>query len=205
MISNGYTVTKKKKTDFIQKLVPTAIILILSSVFLPIFFLGPIQGLIYQPKGYWLYEPPKSAYVTFIICVLVIAFLLILFAFLASKGAINRITKSLIVISTVASIAVIILCFNNYHYVDKEGIHINPLFGFEEKSYSWDEVTEARQTVKVKMGIMSGDELILSFNDGNKYALLLNSNVIKARVAMYFELEEERGIKIIYEDAEGQS
>lgn len=202
MISGGYTITKKKKTDFVQKLVPTAIILILSSVFLPIFFLGPIQELIYSPKGYWLYEPPKTAYITFIIGVLLIAVTLIMYAWLNSKEISRKALNSVCGMVIVTAIGLILLTFNQYHYVDKSGFHINPLLGFKEVHYSFDDIVEARQTVKVKNGVMSGDELILTFKDGEKYSLLLNQNVRDARVAIFYELEKERGISVIRETGE---
>ncbi|MGM0975330.1 MAG: hypothetical protein ACQEW2_10125 [Bacillota bacterium] len=62
----------------------------------------------------------------------------------------------------------------------------------------WSEIQQARQTVINKMGVMSDDELIFTFSDGTVYSFQLNNNIRKARIATYYELEEQ-GVELIRE------
>ncbi|UOE54143.1 hypothetical protein [Cytobacillus oceanisediminis] len=198
MNTSGYTITKKQKTDINQILVTTAIILILSAIFIPIFLLSPFQAQFYKPEGTWVFEAPKSAYLTFSIALAAMGVFIIAGVWLQSAEKIGRIGKVIVGAGLLFSLATVILSFDYYHYIDKKGVHFNTLFSLQEKHYEWSEIQQARQTVINKMGVMSDDELIFTFKDGTTYAYPLNDNIRKARIAAYYELEEH-GVELIRE------
>ncbi|MFE8700749.1 hypothetical protein ACFYKX_08995 [Cytobacillus sp. FJAT-54145] len=191
MYSGGYTITKKKKTDWNQMLIPSAIILILGSVFIALFLLVPVQEILYKPEGYWVFEPPKVAYGAFIASLLLIAALLIIYAILISKEKNGKLTKVIMSLAFAAAIAIGILSFGQYHYVDKEGIHFNPLFGFQERHYAWSDIEGVKERFKVKRGVMTSGQMEFTFKDGEEYTILINENVRKAKIAMLFELKKQ--------------
>ncbi|GLB57917.1 hypothetical protein [Cytobacillus sp. NCCP-133] len=198
MNTTGYTISKKQKTDISQILVTTAIILILSAIFIPIFLLSPFQAQFYKPEGTWVFEAPKAAYLTFSIALAAVAVFMITGVWLHSAGKFGMFAKVIIGAGFLSSLATVILSFDYYHYIDKNGVYFNLLFSLEEKHYEWSEIKQARQTVKNEMGIMSDDKLIFTIKDGTSYAYLLNVNVRRARIATYFELEEN-GVELIQE------
>lgn len=195
MFSSGYTVTKKKKTDVHQMLVPIAIILILSSIFIPLFFLAPIQFLLYKPSGEWFFEPPKNAYYSFIGSILLVATMLIVTAIAIHKEKMTKGMKGFIALGYFLSIVIFVLSINQYHYANQSGIFINRFLSFEEEIYSWGDITSAEEQAIVKNGIMSSGSLTLTFANEKTYTFLLNENVRKAKVAMYYELEKQ-GVEV---------
>ena len=195
MISSGYTVTKKKKTDFTQMLVPIAIILILGSIFIALFFLAPIQFLLYKPSGEWFFEPPKNAYYAFIGGILLVAAMLIGTAIAIYKDKMTKGIKSWISLGYIVSMLIFVLSLNQYHYANETGIVINRFLSFEDEKYIWEDIISAEEQAIVKNGIMSSGTLILTFSNDKRYTLLLNENVRKAKIAMYYELEKQ-GIEV---------
>jgi hypothetical protein len=195
MFSGGYTVTKKKKTDVSQMLVPIAIILILGSIFIALFFLAPIQFLLYKPQGEWFFEPPKSAYYSFIGSILLVATMLIVTAIAIYKEKLTKGLKRFIAIGYFLSFMIFILSINQYHYANQSGIIINRFLSFEEEKYTWEDITFAEEQTIVKNGIMSSGRLILTFANEETYTFLLNENVRKAKISMYYELEKQ-GIEV---------
>lgn len=198
MNASGYTITKKQKTEINQIVVTTAIIMILSAIFIPIFLLSPFQAQFYRPAGTWVFEAPKAAYLTFSFALAAVAVFMIAGVWLQSDGKFGKLAKIMIGAGFLSSLATVILSFDYYHYIDKSGVHFNPLFSLEEKHYEWSEIKQARQTVKNEMGIMSDDKLIFTFKDGTSYSYLMNANIRMARIATYFELEEH-GVELIRE------
>ncbi|MGA5691180.1 hypothetical protein [Cytobacillus pseudoceanisediminis] len=198
MNTSGYTITKKQRTESKQILVTTAIILILSAIFIPIFLLSPFQAQFYRPEGTWVFEAPKAAYVTFSIALASMGIFILAGVWLHSAEKFGRIAKFITGAVFLFSLSTVILSFDYYHYIDKNGVHFNTLFSLKEKHYNWPEIKHARQTVINKMGVMSDDELIFTFKDGTTYAYPLNNNVRNARIATYYELEEH-GVELIRE------
>lgn len=195
MISGGYTVTKKKKTDASQMLVPIAIILILGSIFIALFFLAPIQFLLYKPSGEWFFEPPKRAYYSFIGSILLVAALLIITAIAIYKEKMTKGMKGFIAFGYVLSVVIFVLSINQYHYANQSGIVINRFFSFKEEIYTWKDVTSAEEQAVMKNGNMSSGSLTLTFSNDQRYTFMLNENVRKAKIAMYYELDKQ-GIEV---------
>lgn len=198
MNTSGYTITKKQKTDITQILVTTGIILILSAIFIPIFLLSPFQAQFYRPEGTWVFEAPKSAYLTFSIGLAAVGVFIILGVWMKSAEKFGWFGKVFVGAGFLISLLMAILSFDYYHYIDKNGVHFNTLLSLQEKHYEWLEIQQARQTVINKMGVMSDDELIFTFSDGTAYSFQLNDNIRKARIATYYELEEQ-GVELIRE------
>ncbi|MFE8702161.1 hypothetical protein ACFYKX_16300 [Cytobacillus sp. FJAT-54145] len=202
MISQGYTVSKKTKTDWHQMLIPAAFILILGSTFISLFFIVPVQSVLYHPEGDWFFEPPKIVYYTSIASQVLIGIIMIIYALLLGKGKNSSLIKMIVSLSILVSFIVGLLCFDYYHYATKEGIHVNPLFSLDEKLYAWNDIEHVKETFRVKNGVMSSGTLIFTFKGGEQYTLMLNNNVLKAKRAMIFEVEN-RGIEIERDIPEG--
>jgi hypothetical protein len=198
-MSTGYTITKKRKTEKSQIFVSLAIILILSSFFVPIFILIPLQEILFSPSGEWFFEPLRAAYGVFIAGLLLIAAICITAAVLLSKQRMTTGVKGLLAVSAVIGVLFILLSTDGYHYADQNGITIDPIFSLKEKTYTWDEVAAAEQTAKLSGGIATDDKFIVTFKDGKKYSMVLNNNVVKARVAMQYVLKE-KGIEVVKKD-----
>ncbi|MGA5691368.1 hypothetical protein [Cytobacillus pseudoceanisediminis] len=198
MNTSGYTISKKQRTDIKPILVTIAIIMILSAIFIPIFLLTPFQEQFYKPEGTWVFEAPKSAYITFSTALAAAAVFIIAGVWLHSADKLGKLGKIIIGCGFLFSLATVILSFDYYHYIDKNGVHFNTLFSLQEKHYHWSDIKQARQTVKNEMGVMSDDKLIFTFKDGTNYEYLMNDNIRKARSETNFELEEH-GVELIRE------
>lgn len=198
MNTSGYTISKKQRTDIKQILVTTSFIMLLSAIFIPIFLLTPFQEQFYKPEGTWVFEAPKSAYITFSVALAASAVFIIAGVWLNSADKFGKLGKIIIGCGFLFSLATVLLSFDYYHYIDKNGVHFNTLFSLQEKHYNWSDIKQARQTVKNEMGIMSDDKLIFTFKDGTTYEYLINDNIRKARSDTYYELEEH-GVKVIRE------
>lgn len=198
MNTSGYTISKKQRTDIKPILITIAIIMILSAIFIPIFLLTPFQEQFYKPEGTWVFEAPKSAYITFSTALATAAVFIIAGVWLHSADKFGKLGKIIIGCGFLFSLATVILSFDYYHYIDKNGVHFNTLFSLQEKHYHWSDIKQARQTVKNEMGVMSDDKLIFTFKDGTNYEYLMNDNIRKARSETNFELEEH-GVELIRE------
>jgi hypothetical protein len=198
-MSTGYTITKKRKTEMSQIFVSCAIILILSSCLVPIFILIPLQEILFSPSGEWFFEPLRSAYVFFIAGLLLLAAVCIAAAVLLSSQKMTAGSKGVLAVSAVIGVMFILLSTDGYHYADQNGITVDPIFSLKEKTHAWDEVAAAEQTAKLSGGIATDDKFIVTFKDGKKYSMVLNNNVVKARVAMQYVLKE-KGIEVVKKD-----
>ncbi|HYK73933.1 MAG TPA: hypothetical protein VEV44_12555 [Pseudoneobacillus sp.] len=187
---NGYTVTKKKRTDFNHVLLSFAFILIFSAILSPLFIVLPLQEIIYKPTGYWFFGPPRLAFGVFIGGILLLSFVLLGKVWLVSSEKYTKKMKNAFYISVLLSIFMMYLGIDTYRYVDGDAIHVNSLFSFSEKKYNWTDIETATETVNRTKVIFD-----FTFKNGDKYHILLNEFERKSWSLINFEIEEA-GVKL---------
>ncbi|MFD2445789.1 hypothetical protein ACFSO7_17665 [Bacillus sp. CGMCC 1.16607] len=190
---SGYTVTKKRKgTDFNHILFSIALILLFASFLSPLFVLMPVQDVLYTPTDHWFFSPPRTAFVVLILSIVILAVLIFIKVWLDSNELFKGKFKLAIYIMGIISLIFIFLAINQYRYVNGDGIHINPLFGFSEKHYAWSDIEKAQQTV-------DGGKVTFDFvfKNGDTYSMLLNEDERKSWKLLLFTIEEQ-GLKVKY-------
>lgn len=128
-----------------QYVFASAIILFISSLFMPLVFVFFIQETLYHSKSYWFYEAPTSAYVTFGIGMVWIA--IVLFGYLFIKWKFEpRFLKTITMLLLCISIPFFMFGVANYYYVDDEGLHFNYLNTFNQvTTYEWKDLKEVKE------------------------------------------------------------
>ncbi|WP_102271826.1 hypothetical protein [Cytobacillus massiliigabonensis] len=163
----SYTVTRKKNTDTSQFQVVLIVITFLSSFVVPFIILYPIQELLYRPNDIWFFEASMSTYLTFCAALISVSAILLINVLFIPKSKAKKTVKGIIVIlSLLAAVIVMILCVDNYYYMNSKGIYKNNLFSFSEEFISWDEIDKAEQTFLKKQRVTVEDKLILTTKDG---------------------------------------
>lgn len=188
----GYTITKKQRTDFNHILFSTGLILIFSAIFSPLFILIPLQDLLFKPSGHWFFAPPLMAHTVFILSLLSISIAIFFKLWLDSIEKFNGKRKLAVLSFVVISIVFMLLAINQYRYVDGNGIHVNSLFSLTEKHYQWSDIEKVDQLV-------DGGKVTFAFvfKNGEEYSMLLNEDERKSWKNILFEIEEQ-GIESKY-------
>ncbi|WP_442594400.1 hypothetical protein [Neobacillus sp. D3-1R] len=182
---SGYTVTKKKRTDFNHILVSIAFILLFASILSPFFIVLPLQEIFYKPEGYWFFGPPRSAFVIFIGAMVFLAVSLLIKVWLASRDTYNSKMKIAFYVAILVSFLTMYLALNDYRYLDGDSINVNPFFSISEEKYYWEDVASAKENVKKNKVTFD-----FTFKNGDTYTLLFNEHERKSWSLVIFELQE---------------
>ncbi|MCA1042299.1 hypothetical protein LCM00_22660 [Bacillus infantis] len=194
-MSSSYTITKKKKRDKNQYILGISFVLLLGSFFIPLVVLLPLQQALYHPFGYWFLEPPRSAYFIFTGSLILLSLSLLM---MISGLAKNKLAKGLIAAGIFVSILLSVLSVDHYHYMNGNGIYINPFFGFGEKEFLWADVKEAKQIAVEEKNGLKDKNLTFVFKDGEQYSFLITETVRKAYPIFNVKLQE-KGIQVTRE------
>lgn len=122
-----------------------AIILFVSSLFMPFVIVYLIHNSFFQSRDQWLFETPGSGYVTFMIGMVLIPIIMITHVIIQSKYNLKFMRWiSLALISL--SIPFFLLGSTHYYYIDNEGLHYNELKTFKKvDTYDWGSFKEVKQ------------------------------------------------------------
>ncbi|RHW41571.1 hypothetical protein D1B31_07585 [Neobacillus notoginsengisoli] len=122
-----------------------AIILFVSSFFMPYVIVFLIHNSFFQSREQWLFEAPGSGYLTFMIGMIWIPIVMILHVIIQSKYKVKYMRLiSMALISL--SIPFLLLGATHYYYIDNNGLHFNELKTFNKTStYEWSSLKEVKQ------------------------------------------------------------
>ena len=122
-----------------------AIILFVSSFFMPYVIVFLIHNSFFQSRDQWLFEAPGSGYVTFMIGMILIPIVMITHVIIQSKYNLKFMRWiSLALISL--SIPFFLLGATHYYYIDNAGLHYNELKTFNKTdTYDWGSFKEVKQ------------------------------------------------------------
>jgi hypothetical protein len=178
---SSYTVTKKKRNmDSIQFQVTLIIISFLSSIFVPFIILYPVQEVLFKPETVWYFEAPFSAYVIFIVAILITSIILLVNVLSDPKTKFMiRMKLGIYLTSLITVVLIIGLCLFNYEYMNPSGIYKNEFFSLEEEFIGWNEIIEAKQIFVKKEGITKDDKYYFTLRDGTVLEMDITSKVKK--------------------------
>lgn len=168
----------------------TAIILIISSLFMPLVFVYFIQDYFYLSADKWFYVTPPSAYVIFMIGMLWIAITLLVHLFLKWKFDWKGVKWVTLFIMS-GSIPIFMFAVSNYYYLDNQGIHFNNHTTYNTiNSYHWEDIEEAKEIFVKNNGVTVVDHLKLVTKDGDVIELPYSSKVKNNKFKIMEKLQE---------------
>ena len=168
----------------------SAMIIMISSLFMPLVFVYFIQDYLYLSADKWFYVTPPSAYVIFMIGMLWIAVTLLLHLFLKWKfdwKGINWVSLLLVL----GSIPFFMFGVSNYYYLDDRGMHFNEHKTFNTiDSYYWNNIKEAKEVFVKSNGVTVIDHLTLITESGEVIELPYNTKVQNNKFKIMEKLQE---------------
>lgn len=172
-----------------------AIILFISSLFMPLVFVFFIQETLYHSKLHWFYEAPTSAYVTFGIGMVWIA--IVLFGYLFVKWKYDpRFSKSITGLLLCISIPFFIFGVDNYHYLNDEGLHFNYLYTLNRvTTYEWKDFKEVKEIYEKSSGTVYLKEYAF-ITKGNKVETLPFNIKLKENQNLILTKLAENGVEV---------
>jgi hypothetical protein len=173
-----------------QMILVTAIILIISSLFMPLVFVYFIQDYLYLSDDKWFYVAPPSAYVIFMIGMLWIAVTLFLHLLLKWKFD-WKVTKWITLFFMTGCIPFFMFGVSNYYYLDDSGMHFNDHKTFNTiNSYYWEDIKEAKEIFVKSNGVTVADHLSLLTKAGEVVELPYNTKVQNNKFKILEKLQE---------------
>ncbi|WP_210365408.1 hypothetical protein [Bacillus sp. REN3] len=177
-----------------QILLALSIIILLTSLFLPIICVFILQDIFYHSKSHWIFSTPASAYITFMIGMIWISVVLFFHIFMTSKYE-SSIIKWVSSFFILWSIPLFVLGVSNYYYVDERGIHYNYLGSINETAYEWNNFKEVKEIYSEKNGVSTIEEYEFITNDHEVIVLPFNLEFKEARKNI-LNILEENGVKV---------
>ncbi|SFA91063.1 MULTISPECIES: hypothetical protein [unclassified Bacillus (in: firmicutes)] len=151
-------------------ILPITIILYISSLFMPFFFVFLLQGFFFFSRENWYFTAPLSAYLSFAAGIIVIAISLTVYLIVKARTE-KRIVSLIVMIGFLVSIPLFVAGTNNYYYLNDKGIHYHYLLKMDKDVYAWDEISKVKEVYKVRQGTTYLKELIFYTNDGSSVTL----------------------------------
>ena len=171
-------------------LLVSAIILLISSLFMPLVLVFIIQDYLYLSSSKWFYEAPASAYVVFMIGIQWIALMIMLHIFIQWRFDF-KMFKWITMLLMTLSIPCFMFAISNYYYLDDNGIHFNELDTFNTiTSYQWADFKEAREVYSKSNGVTGLDHFELITTDGEVIELKTSQKMTGAKHRMLEKLNE---------------
>lgn len=168
----------------------TAIIIMISSLFMPLVFVYFIQDYLYLSADKWFYDTPSSGYVIFMMGMLWLAVSLLLHLFLKWKFDWKGI-KWISLLLILGSIPFFMFGVSNYYYLDDKGVHFNEHTTFNKiSSYHWHDIKEAKEIFVKSNGVTVLDHLSLVTKSGEVIELPNNPKVQNSKFKIMEKLQE---------------
>ncbi|MBU9720798.1 MULTISPECIES: hypothetical protein [Bacillaceae] len=172
----------------------TAIIIIISCVFLPVVMIYIMQDVLFFSRSNWFLSAPTSAYFMFGFGMLWIP--IILTALVITKMVLEKSGKQfkltwLFSLLMLVFIPIMGLGIYNYYYFDDDGIHYNHLSTYSETSYYWNEIQEIQPIeVENNNGTTSIHEYIFITENGDEITIPYHNDIITNRVRLNAVIDE---------------
>lgn len=172
-----------------------AIILLISSLFMPFVLVFIIQDYLYLSSEKWFYDTPASAYVLFIIGMLWIPIMMLIHIFIQWKFEL-RYYKWITILLMTLSIPFFMFGISNYYYLDDKGIHFNDVNTFNTiTSYEWADFKNAKEVYTKSNNVTVMDHYEFETKKGEIIDLPSNHKVSSYKFRILEKLEEH-GVEI---------
>ncbi|WP_059172498.1 hypothetical protein [Bacillus sp. FJAT-27445] len=142
--------TKTEKSPAVM--VVWAIILLISSFFMPFIIVFLIHNSFFQNREQWLFVAPGQGYITFMAGMVWIALVMFMHLFIQYRYEL-KFMKWITLVLLLFSIPVFMVGATNYYYFDDKGLHYNELKSFNHTdTYEWNSFKEVKQVHAVRTG-----------------------------------------------------
>ncbi|RDU36073.1 hypothetical protein DRW41_15930 [Neobacillus piezotolerans] len=139
----GTIILKNEKSPIM--IVVWAIILFVSSSFIPFILVSIIHSSFFKNPNQWLFIAPGQGYVTFMAGMFWISFVLFLYVFIQYKYQMKFIRWIALALFSL-SIPLFMFGSAHYYYFDENGLHYNELDSFNQTTvYDWSSFKEVKQ------------------------------------------------------------
>lgn len=173
----------------------SALIMLISSLFMPFVLVFIIQDYLYSSSEKWFYDTPASAYVLFIIGMLWIPIMMLIHLFIQWKFEL-RYYKWITILLMTLSIPFFMFGISNYYYLDDKGIHFNDVNTFNTiKSYEWADFKNAKEVYTKSNNVTIMDHYEFETKKGEIVDLPSNHKVSSYKFRILEKLEEH-GVEI---------
>ncbi|WP_423410157.1 hypothetical protein AABM38_09580 [Heyndrickxia sp. MSNUG] len=173
----------------------SAIIMLISSLFMPFVLVFIIQDYLYLSSEKWFYDTPATAYVLFIIGMLWIPIMMLIHLFIQWKFEL-RCYKWITILLMTLSIPFFMFGISNYYYLDDKGIHFNDVKTFNTiTSYEWADFKNAKEVYTKSNNVTVMDHYEFETKKGEIIDLPSNHKVSSYKLRILEKLEEH-GIEI---------
>ncbi|KKK38496.1 hypothetical protein WQ57_07770 [Mesobacillus campisalis] len=152
--------------SFSVYIIAAAIVMFFAALPAGIFIVNLLQQTLFIRESQLFFETPRSAFMAFIITLMIVPIVMILLVFVKSRthGKKSRILIAAASIMTLAAFGgMSYLSFTNYYYMDQNGFHYNKLWQLQEERYPWEKLTTISQINTSDGGTLKADKLIFSF------------------------------------------
>ncbi|WP_433750383.1 hypothetical protein [Falsibacillus pallidus] len=112
------------------------VIMLISSLMLPIVLVYFIQDAIHFSKLHWLFKAPPSAYIAFMCGMLMITAGMIVYLIIKVKTDKKPVFLVSLIIILLSS-PLFYTSLNTYYYFDQEGLHYRELWSLGQSNYKW--------------------------------------------------------------------
>ncbi|MEH7884344.1 hypothetical protein V7654_08455 [Bacillus sp. JJ1609] len=171
-------------------LLVSALILLISSLFMPFVLVFFIQDYLYLSSEKWFYDTPASAYVIFIIGMLWIPIMILIHMFSQWKFEL-RYFKWITLLLMTLSIPFFMFGISNYYYLDDKGIHFNDVKTFNTiTSYEWEDIKNAKEVYTKSNNVTVMDHYEFETKKSEIINLASNHKVSSYKFRIYEKLEE---------------
>jgi len=155
------------------------LIYLLGGVPLSIVIVNVVQLFYFQPNYFILFSSPRIAIFVFMLGLLGLFLIFAFILYMSSKG--KRVILGFLSIPVLGlSGLMLYFSFDNYKYVDQNGLHVNPTFSINKTvSYTWGDMKEVIQVNKG--GSPVGLEFILTEGQSFQFPLSGGDWVTKRR------------------------
>ncbi|RSD28835.1 hypothetical protein [Mesobacillus subterraneus] len=187
----GRLTINTEKTSHI--ILVSAIILLISSLFMPLVLVYLIQDYLYLSHDKWFYVTPPSAYIIFMMGMVWIAIVLLIHLIIKWKFDF-RFSGWITLFLMLGSIPFFMFGVSNYYYMDEEGLHFNEEKSFNAiQSYKWEEIKKAEEIfVKNDNGTTVLDQYRFTTMDGYVIDLPYDSKVQSNKFRILEKLQENK-------------
>jgi hypothetical protein len=193
----GYTVTKRKYFDIPKFLVMFAMILLFSCLFVPFVAIYSYQDIFVNRVDAWFFGTPNYNYFIFAATLASFSVLIFIYLYYRNQRLMNdkKVRLTPFYLFALPGLFAIVLSFYHYHYLNDDGIHVNPYFQLKVDHYKWEEVNDVIQQQSVKNGVMYEGSLVFTFNNGKTFYLPVDSEVRLNKKLIYQKLRKQ-GIEV---------
>ncbi|MUV38116.1 hypothetical protein JNUCC1_01940 [Lentibacillus sp. JNUCC-1] len=176
---------KKDSSEYVPYFVALAIILAMSSLFMPFFLLPLLQDGLFHSPDYWFFASPTSGYFITGGLFLYAGAVAGVMAYVQYNVEGKKVQKTIGVLAALLPVLIVgYLTVHQYYYFNNQGIYTSDFLSVEETAHPWESVSEAVYHMYNDNGTMRVKSLELAYEDGSSLSFEYNHDISSNRVAI---------------------